>query len=382
MSILWTWQLRHTRWFILLSCGREYREAPLQAFPVVYLGGVDDAHPPYITMEKTTETAGEEEERRREEEFEELIQTLPKERNWDDGYLYLYKGCWFPSVSLPGLISFQRHFQAHDTDVILVAPPKSGTTWLKALAFAIAKRSQYPFTTTTESPLLTSNPHQLVPFLEFEIYLKPPFPDLENIPSPRIFATHMPYASLPSSIRDSKCRIVYMCRNPLDMLVSYWHFTSKLRPKTLEPVSLDQLVDMFCCGFIGYGPFWDHVLGYWKASQEIPNNKVLFLKYEDMKVETISHLKILADFMGFPFSLEEERQGVIEEIARLCSFNNLKDLEVNKIGNFIMGLQYDIFFRKGEVGDWPNYLTPSMAERIDKVMEEKLEGSGLTFKTS
>ena len=36
--------------------------------------------------------------------------------------------------------------------------------------------------------------------------------------------------------------------------------------------------------------------------------------------------------------------------------------------------------RKGEVGDWANNLTPSMAERLSKVMEEKLAGSGLVFK--
>jgi hypothetical protein len=34
------------------------------------------------------------------------------------------------------------------------------------------------------------------------------------------------------------------------------------------------------------------------------------------------------------------------------------------------------------VGDWGNHLTPSMAERFWKIVEEKLDGSGLTFKLS
>ncbi|KAA8548435.1 hypothetical protein F0562_000119 [Nyssa sinensis] len=313
------------------------------------------------------------------DEYQELIQTLPKESDWVGGYLYLYQGCWCLSMSFQGLIFFQRHFQAHDTDVIIITPPKSGTTWLKALAFAIANRMHHPL---SQSLLLTSNPHDLVPCFEFDIYHENPFPNLENIHSPRIFSTHTPYALLPSSIKDSKCKIVYLCRNPLDTLVSYWHFIGKLRPETVEAISLDQLVDMFCRGLTAYGPFWDHVLGYWKATQEMPN-KVLFLQYEDMKVEIVSHVKTLADFMGCPFSLDEEKQGMVEEIASFCSFDNLKDLEVNKTGKLHTGKQNNnILFRKGEVGDWANYLTPTMVERMEKLMEEKLEGSGFTFKRS
>ncbi|KAK3228472.1 hypothetical protein Dsin_000353, partial [Dipteronia sinensis] len=48
------------------------------------------------------------------------------------------------------------------------------------------------------------------------------------------------------------------------------------------------------------------------------------------------------------------------------------------------GLQNKNFFRKGKVGDWTNYLNPSMSERFQKLMEEKLGESGLmsTFSQS
>lgn len=47
-----------------------------------------------------------------------------------------------------------------------------------------------------------------------------------------------------------------------------------------------------------------------------------------------------------------------------------------------MGQEIFLFFGKGEVGDWKNYLTPSMSEHMVKMMEEKSAGSGLTFKLS
>jgi len=121
------------------------------------------------------------------------------------------------------------------------------------------------------------------------------------------------------------------------------------------------------------------MLGYWKESIERPH-KVLFLKYEDLKEDITFQLKKLAEFLGIPFSLEEERSGVIENIAKLCSFENLKELEVNKSGKSIKNFENKDLFRKGEVGDWVNHLSPTMVEQLTELLEEKLGGSGLSFK--
>ncbi|KAL3576962.1 hypothetical protein D5086_022245 [Populus alba] len=40
-------------------------------------------------------------------------------------------------------------------------------------------------------------------------------------------------------------------------------------------------------------------------------------------------------------------------------------------------IQNSVFFRKGEIGDWANHLTPEMGARLDDIMEKKLKGSGL-----
>ncbi|XWS57905.1 hypothetical protein CRYUN_Cryun09bG0213100 [Craigia yunnanensis] len=248
------------------------------------------------------------------DEFQELVQTLPKERD---------------------------------------CAPKCGTTWLKSLIFTIVNRSHFAL---ENSPLLSSNPHKLLPFFEFDIYLGNPSPYLENNPcKPRIFSTHIPYASLPTSIvKDSNCKIVYVCRNPMDMFISYWHFTDILGPENVKPISLEEAFEMFCQGIHSFGPFCDHVLGFWDAKQNNPN-------------------KIIK---------EEEKQGVGEEIAKLCCFENLKELEVNKSGKHPFGTPNKAYFRKGVMGDWRNYLTPMMVERFKKLIQEKLDKSGLTFNLS
>nr|TKS08803.1 cytosolic sulfotransferase 15-like [Populus alba] len=277
-----------------------------------------------------------------EEDLQELLLTLPSEKSLaGTKSLYLYKGTWLPVSFLRAVDSFQRDFIAQDTDIIVASMPKSGTTWLKALTFSVAKRHIYG---PKESPFLTASPHALVPCFETDLYMKDPQPNLEQAPPPRIFSSHSHFANLPESIRNSKCKVVYIFRNPLDQM-------NVMRTFVVESCS---------------GPFWDNVLGYWKASLERPD-KVLFLKYEDLKEDIISNLKKIAEFLGIPFTDEEEKEGAIEEISRLCSFDNLRNLEVNKNGVLRpFGALNSSFFRKGEVGDWANHLNPSMAENYLK----------------
>ncbi|KAJ0093505.1 hypothetical protein Patl1_26832 [Pistacia atlantica] len=174
---------------------------------------------------------------------------------------------------------------------------------------------------------------------------------------------------------NSNCCIVYMCRNPLDQFISQWKFWVNGFPiEGKEPPSLHDTFEMVCEGIKSFGPIWEHVLGYWKASKEQPH-KILFLKYEDLKEDINFYVKRLTSFLGYPFSEDEEKQGVMKEISKFCSFDNIKTFEVKNI-------KKDIFYRKGEVGDWKNCLTASMAKRLEKIIEEKLSGSGLNSSLS
>ncbi|KAL7260807.1 hypothetical protein ACSBR1_006466 [Camellia fascicularis] len=98
-------------------------------------------------------------------------------------------------------------------------------------------------------------------------------------------------------------------------------------------------------------------------------SKSTFLKYEEMKKEPTIHPKRLTEFLGCSFSLEEETLGVVDEILRLCSFDNLSGLEVNKNGKLSSGEENKTFFRHGEVGDWKNYLINEMVDRQVQIGE-------------
>ncbi|KAL5996820.1 hypothetical protein ACLOJK_007740 [Asimina triloba] len=339
---------------------------------------------------QTIPTAEQEEE---EEKFNEILSSLPK----DDGLplipLYRYKQFWYPKRLLWGtLLATQSHSKAKDTDVILASTPKAGTTWLKALTYAIINRAHFP-PSHQHHPLLSNNPHRLIPFLE-ELYIHSSSnttSQSNNIPPSHhpIVSTHIPYSMLPKSVKyDSNCKIVYICRDPKDVVVSLWHFIAGWARTTSSgltaPIPLEDLCESFCAGVSVFGPFWEHVREYWEASLD---EKVLCLKYEDLKRKPVGVVKGLAEFLGYGFTAEEEERGVIEEVVKLCSFEKLSRMEANSKGALPLAgphrpaeqVEYKLFFRRGEVGDSTNYLTTQMAQRLDRITQEKFQGLGMTI---
>ncbi|XP_074376397.1 cytosolic sulfotransferase 15-like [Apium graveolens] len=313
------------------------------------------------------------------EEVEDMLSSFPKERGILAPYAYQYQGFWYYSKQLPGIFNFQKHFQPRKNDIFLATSPKSGTTWMKAILYALINREVYP-PTSPQHPLLNETPHNLVPSIEF---VNPSeYDSISNSPDSgtRIFATHTALVSLPKSVTDnatSNCKIVFLCRDIKDNFVSYFHYANKLNLRS-SPISLEDAFNLYCKGITTGGPVWNQILAYWKESLENPH-KVLFMKYDDVKNEPQVQLRRLAHFLGKPFSPDEENRYLVDQIISLCSFDHLSKLEVNNTGKNRQLMSNGAYFRKGVVGDWKNYLSEDMVSRLDQITEEKFHGSGISL---
>ncbi|CAI0558067.1 unnamed protein product [Linum tenue] len=180
---------------------------------------------------------------------------------------------------------------------------------------------------------------------------------LLDSPPPRLLHTHLAYSCLPEVVRESGCKFVYLARNPKDT---------------------EGAVESFCSGVLPFGPFYEHVVGYWEESWRRPE-EVLFLKYEDLWRESKEQVKKLASFLGKSFS-QLDGDGEVEKVLWRSSLDRLKELEVNKSGvGELNHVPNATFFRRGTVGDWKNHLTSQMAQRIDHLTESKLQGTGLSL---
>jgi hydroxyjasmonate sulfotransferase len=214
-------------------------------------------------------------------------------------------------------MSLENSFKSRPDDIILASNPKSGSTWLKALAFAVTSRSRYDL---DNHPLLSRHPQEIVPSIEM-FYPDKDLTHVETLPSLRFL---------------QNARLTWK----------------------------------------------EHTLEYWRQHIATPD-RVLFMKYEDMLLEPAKYVISLAKFLGVPFSDKEQEDGVPEEVVRLCRFENLSSLETNQIGEVTrrgdVVIGRSAFFRKGKVGDWENHITQEMGRKLDRIVEEKLKGSGLVL---
>jgi hypothetical protein len=292
--------------------------------------------------------------------------------------LCCYQGFWLPEGLVPPAAALQRRFEPRPSDVIVASLPKGGTTWLVALAFATLARRAHP-PGAGDHPLRRLNPHQCLPFLE-GMFISGLEGMLDALPSPRLMNTHMPLAMIPGAVpadgAGGGCRVVYICREPKDMVVSLWHYFRRVYPD----LEFSEVFDIACDGTMLWGPFWDHILGYWRASVARPEN-VLFLRYEELLRDPAENVRRLARFVGLPFSAAEEEDGVVRGIVELCSLDSLRGVEANKAGYVDTRTKFprEALFRKGVTDDWKSHMTPEMACRMDDIVADKLRGTGLAF---
>ncbi|KAM7473671.1 hypothetical protein LguiB_020914 [Lonicera macranthoides] len=262
--------------------------------------------------------------------------------------LYQWQGFWYPLHFLKASLLAQSNFKARNDDVLLASCPKTGTTWLNALMPTIVNYNNTHG--DNDDPLIKNHPNELIPSLELQIFSEQNTSNKYNISDthfPSLFRTHMPYA------------------------------TTELFQEE-GPFPIDEAFEEYCDGVHHFGPFHDHVMGYWEESLKRPEN-ILFLKYEEVKKDPKGQVKKLASFLGRPFRKDED----VEKIVWRCSFERLKNLEVNKSGlEPWFGIPKSSYFRLGVVGDWKNSLSLEMKQRLDEITNMKLKGFGLELDAS
>jgi Sulfotransferase domain len=105
---------------------------------------------------------------------------------------------------------------------------------------------------------------------------------IEQLQRPRHIKSHLTKSLLPDQLWTTKPKIVYVARNPKDVVISFFHHYRNI---VGYRGTKEDFIEAFLNDSIIYSPFFEHILDFWKVRHE---NYVLFLTYEDMKaVRTI-----------------------------------------------------------------------------------------------
>ncbi len=270
-------------------------------------------------------------------------------------------GVMMPPYITPRRYRLSRTIETREGDICYTSYPKSGSTWLAYILVLIVNGGEAPNHTTLRNCLHWVASSWPYPRSEEELAALPP---------PRIFKSHMPYRmALGGDPAANPCKYVYIARNPKDVAVSYYHFERNQAWSGHYDGPWEHWLKIFCEGRVQRGSWFDHVLGWWRASRESSN--ILFLKYEDLYRDFDNQVRRLARFLGYempPEFLSKIRRKTSFEQMRRTAFSNMHEIK---------GLEG--FFRKGRIGSWREQFTPEQSAAFDRLYARRMAGTGLDF---
>ncbi|XP_051830720.1 sulfotransferase 2A1-like [Antechinus flavipes] len=269
----------------------------------------------------------------------------------------------FEGLSFPGNLHTQEtlraavNFQFQDTDVLLVTFPKSGTNWMQQILSLIFNK---------ENPQHAQNlpTWQRAPWIE-QIYLLNYLNDMKAS-KVRLLTTHFHARLLIHNLKNTKTRVVYMARNPKDVLVSYYHF-HKLAKFMPEFDSFEDFFDHFLEGKVFYGSWFDHIKDWLSVQQEL---NFFLITYEELSQEPSQTIQNLANFLG-----EQLEPKDLQNILHYCSFSFMSQndlLNYTLIPPEIFDHSVGKFMRKGETGNWKEHFSPEQNTRFNQVYQREM----------
>lgn len=181
------------------------------------------------------------------------------------------------------------NFRPSPGDVIIVTPPKSGTTLVCQIVQSLRSGGDMSF----------DEINLVIPCLEMAYdygYCDLDAPQRWN---PRVYKTHAWYPHCPRGQEGVK--YVYVVRNPIDAAISFYHFFSGwfFKPGT---ISLDEFIEEFILArgkpesMMQNASIWHNIASWWDHRQDA---NVLWLFYEDLVEDLASGVDVIAEFLGF-----------------------------------------------------------------------------------
>ncbi|XP_031434977.1 sulfotransferase 6B1-like [Clupea harengus] len=269
----------------------------------------------------------------------------------DQDKLYRYNGVLYPVIMSPEEnLRALEDLDARPDDIMLVAYPKCGFNWMVAVLRKIIAAGTGQQAESRMPPLI-------------EFYGPEMIEPLAQASSPRFLGTHMHPDNIPVSFSVNKTKMLVIFRNPKDTVVSFYHFSNK-NPVLPSAESWDSFYSDFMSGEVPWGSYFDHALA-WEKRMDDPN--VMIVTYEELKQDLSGGVRRVSEF--FCFSLCDD---TIQMIAEESTFRAMKESSKDSHGQ--MG---NVFFRKGEVGDWKNHLSQAQSEQMDAAFEKHLSGTKL-----
>jgi len=291
------------------------------------------------------------------------------------------------------------NFKAASSDVIIMTYPKCGTSWTQEIVWTLRNNPGL------DHPMAGAPVNLRAPFIEFDCLfatdaVPAPGPDhplvqmfhkqvpggdlangifvqmAEHLAHPRTIKTHLPFSLLPNNLLDT-AKVIYVYRNPKDVIVSYLHHCRLMKVQDFTG-DMEEFLKEFIDGDLLYGHYDNHLK---EAFAKKEHKNLLMVRFEDLKANPLQEYSKINKFLGTERTEEE-----ILKIVDYTSFAEMKKRDTISGGATSPMFNMDIvredggFFRKGEAGNWKEKLSPEHIKKIDSWTKEKLGELGSEFR--
>ncbi|XP_006815066.1 sulfotransferase 1A1-like [Saccoglossus kowalevskii] len=272
-----------------------------------------------------------------------------------------YEGVCLPVTVTTASLDMIKMLEIRDDDVWVLNYPRSGGLWIQEIVSCVINGADLD--SVTNIPIAD----RLIRLENMENNKNNApqmFEKINNMESPRMIRTSLPYHMLPFQIHSKKPKIIYMARNPKDVVASYYHFYNS--DPVLPTTTWEKFIEEFIKGNVAFGSWFPHLSPWWQEYRT--SNNVLFLKYEDLKKDLRSIVIQISLFLDKHFEDDQ-----IEAITNHCGFDNMK----NAAGD--ADAMISTYLRKGIVGSWEEQFTIAQNKTFDLECDKHLYGTGLRF---
>ncbi|NJK80072.1 MAG: sulfotransferase domain-containing protein [Chloroflexaceae bacterium] len=233
------------------------------------------------------------------------------------------------------------------TDRYIVAHPRSGSTWLRTILSNIVFPDQ------------PSNPDVYNAYMP-SVTLRS-VPTLRKLPAPRLMVSHTNYlAGLPC--------VVYIVRDGRDAIVSSFHYWITRRQRDTVR-DFGEFLQRYLLG--SYGPLWHaDVHGWLTAGKAELGERLLVMRFEDMKARPIEMVSQIATFLQIAHTAEQVQMAV-----QGASIETMRQVEQRR-------QEYDpnqadtSFYRGGKTGQWRDYFSPPLERAFCAVAADAMHLAG------
>ncbi|KAI4811744.1 hypothetical protein KUCAC02_014620 [Chaenocephalus aceratus] len=163
-----------------------------------------------------------------------------------------------------------QDLEIRDSDVFVVTYPKSGTSWMQQILLLLEAKGDL----ADISRLSSSSNADRMPWIEMRV-------------------SHLLHQFMPSALSQKKGKVIYVTRNPKDILVSYFYF-HKLAKMLETPKDFDDFFEKFMRGDV-FGCSWFEHVKTWYSHKDDMN--MLFITYEEMIQDLPSAVQRIAVFL-------------------------------------------------------------------------------------